>query len=111
MRVDLVITIFLSLLLVSSWFGFARGLRLARVLGFDERFQVVEAGLPEDPVLLDPGIDGAQRFGIQLVNTIAAFTMFPDEMRPAQEAQMFGDGGTRDRESIGDLSGRRASAG
>jgi hypothetical protein len=50
--------------LLASRFWFAGGLCLPGVLGFDEGFQVVETGGPEGAVLLDPGVDGAKRFGI-----------------------------------------------
>ena len=85
-------------------------LRLPRMLGFDKCFQVVQAGCPEDAVLLDPGVDGAERFGIELVNAVTAFAMLADQMRAAQQAQVLGDGGTGDGEGFGDLSGGLAAA-
>jgi hypothetical protein len=39
--------------------------------------------------LLDPGIDGAERFGIQFVNSVAAFAVFADEMSTSQQSEMF----------------------
>jgi len=80
------------------------------MFGFDEGFQVVQAGGPEGAVLLDPGVDGAQGFGIELINPMAAFAVFADEVSAAQQAQVFGDGGAGDRESSGDLSGGLAAA-
>jgi hypothetical protein len=80
------------------------------VLGFHKRFQAVEIGDPEDPVLLDPGIDGAERFGIEFIDAIAAFAMFADEMSAAEKAQVLGDGGSGYGKGFGDLSGGLAAA-
>src|SRR5271167_2646630 len=77
-----------------SPFRFAGKLRFARVLGFDVGFQVVQTRRPEHPVLLDPGVNGAERIGIELVNAVTAFAVLPDQVCAAQEAQVFGDGGT-----------------
>src|ERR1700689_5473850 len=77
---------------------------------FDERFQVVETGGPEVAVLADPGVDGAQGLRIKLVDTVAAFAVFANQVRAAQQAQVLGNGGTRDRESVGDLPRRLAAA-
>ena len=60
--------------------------------GFDKSLQVGQAGLPEDPILFQPGIDSFQRFRIKLVKTVAAFAAFLYEMSAAKQAQMFGDG-------------------
>jgi hypothetical protein len=60
--------------------------------------------------LLDPGVDGAERFGIQLINTVAAFAVFADQVGTAQEAEVLGDGGSGDGEGLGDLSGGLAAA-
>ena len=104
--------VFLSQFFLFEFHGL--GLReacgLAGVLGFDKGFQVGQAGAPEDAVLLDPGVDGAERFGIQLVDAVAAFAMFADQVGAAQQAQVLGDGGTGDREGFGDLSGGLAAA-
>jgi hypothetical protein len=89
---------------------FAGGLRLPRVLGFDEGFQVGEAGAPEAAVLLDPGIDGAERFGAELVHTVTTFAVLADQMCAAEQAQMLGDCWAGDRERFGDLSGGLAAA-
>ena len=91
-------------------FWFAGGLRLPGVLGFHEGFQVGQAVHPEGAVLLDPGVDGAERFGIEVIDTVAAFAMFANQVGPAQEAQMLGDGRARDGESVGDLAGRLTAA-
>ena len=91
-------------------FGFAgRGLSFAGVFGFDERFQVVETRCPEHAVLLDPGVDGAQRLWIQLINPVTPLPMFSDQVRAAKQAQVFRDGRPRDGERAGDLTGRLAS--
>ena len=64
------------------------GLSAARVsvfvLGFHKCFQVVQACGPEDAVLLDPRVDGAERFGIELVDAVAPFAMLADQMSAAQ---------------------------
>jgi hypothetical protein len=91
-------------------FWFAGGLCLPGILGFDEGFQIVQAGGPEDTVLLEPGVDGAEWFGIQLVNPVAAFAVFADEMGTAKKSEMFRDGGSRDRKGIRELAGRLAAA-
>ena len=75
------------------------------VLGFDKTLQVSKAYLPESAVFVQPGIDGAERFGIELVDTVAAFAMFPHQVRAAQKAQMFGDGGAGNGESSGNVTG------
>jgi hypothetical protein len=81
---------FLSLL---DSFGFAGSLRFPGVLGFDKGLQVGQAGAPEAAVLLNPGVDGAERFGIELINAVAAFAMFADQVSAAQKAQVLGDCG------------------
>ena len=85
-------------------------MRFPGVLGFDEDFQIGQAGAPEAAVLLDPGVDGAERLGIEFVNAVTAFAMFADQVGAAQQAQVLGDGRARDREGFGDLSGRLAAA-
>ena len=66
--------------------------------------------MPELAVLIEPGVDGAQRFGIELVDAMAAFAMFMDQVSAAQEAKMFRDGGAGNREGSGDGSGGLAAA-
>jgi hypothetical protein len=80
------------------------------VLGFNKSLQIGEAHFPEVPVLIEPGIDGAKRFGIELVNPVAAFAMFTDEMGAAQQAQVLGDGGTGDGKGSGNVSRGLAAA-
>lgn len=81
----------------------------AGVFGFDKGFQVVETPGPENAVFVDPGIDGAQRFGIEMINAIAAFPVFPDEMSATKQTQMFGNRWTGNGKSAGDLSGGLAA--
>jgi hypothetical protein len=75
------------------------------MLGFYEGFEVRQAAHPEAAVLLDPGVDGAKRFGIQVVDAVAPFAMFSNQMGAPQEAQMLGDGRARDREGFCYLAG------
>src|SRR5215469_9217237 len=97
---------------VTQLFRFVRGLfvfsslGLAGMLGFHKFLQLVQARCPENPVLLDPRVDGAEWLRVELVNAIAPFAMLTDEVSAAQETQMLGDGRTRHREGVGDLSGR-----
>ena len=72
-------------------------------------FQVGEIHAPEGAVLVEPGVYGAERFGIELVDAVAAFAVFPDEVGAAQQAQVLGDGWTGDREGSGDFSGGLAA--
>src|ERR1017187_10199074 len=88
---------------LESRFGFAGRSRFPRMFGFDKSFQIVQAGRPEDAVLLDPGINRAERLRIELVNSTAAFAVFADQVCAAQQAQVLGDCGTRDGERFGDL--------
>ena len=80
------------------------------VFGFDKCFQVGQVDAPEAAVLFEPGVDGAERFGIELVDAVAAFAMFADQVGAAQQAQVLGDRGTGNRESSGDFSGGLAAA-
>jgi hypothetical protein len=98
----------LSFLALTS-FLFAR-CGLARVLGFNKTFQAGEACAPEDTVLLDPGIDGAQRLRIQPVDTVAAFAVLADQVGAAQEAKVLGNGWTGDGKGLRDLSGGLSAA-
>ena len=82
----------------------------SRVLGFHKRFQVVQACGPEDSVLLDPGINGAKRFRIQLVNAIPSFSVLTDQMRTPQQTQVLRYRWARDWEGAGDLSRGLCSA-
>jgi len=86
------------------------GFSLPRVFGFHKRFQAVQACLPEDSVLFDPRVDGAQRFGIEVVNTVAPFTVLAHKVRAAQQAQVLGNGGAGDGKGAGNLPGGLAAA-
>jgi len=73
------------------------------VLGFDKRLQVAEVHLPEASVLIEPGVYGAQRLGVELVNTVPALAVLPYQVSAPQQPQMLGDGGTRDRKGLSDF--------
>lgn len=76
------------------------------VLGFHKRFQIVQARGPELAVLLDPGVDGAQRFRIELIHTMAAFPVLAHQVSTAQQTQVLRDGRAGNRKCAGDLSRR-----
>jgi hypothetical protein len=80
------------------------------VFGFDKCFQIGQIHLPEVAVLIEPGIDGAERLGIELVDAVTAFAVFADEVGATQKAEVFGDGGAGDREGSSDGSGGLAAA-
>jgi hypothetical protein len=80
------------------------------VFGFDEGLQVREVQLPEVPISVDPGIDGAERLGIQLINAVTAFAVFADQMGAAEKAQVLGNGGAGDGKGLGNFTGRLAAA-
>lgn len=73
------------------------------MFGFHEYFQIVQTIGPEDTVLIDPRIDGAQRFRIELIHPVATLAVFSDEVGAAEQFQVFGDCRPRDRKSAGDL--------
>ena len=58
---------------------------------------------PEPPVVFEPAIQIAQRFGVQPVDAVAAFPNFGDELGGVQHAKVLGDGGTADVEASGDF--------
>ncbi len=80
------------------------------VLGFDKRFQVGEVHLPEATVLFEPRINGAEWIGIELVDAVTAFAVFPNQVGPAQESQMFGNRRTRHRECLSNFAGGLAAS-
>jgi hypothetical protein len=96
-------------------FWFARqcfggsGLHLPSVFGFDESFQVAQARTPEAAVLFDPGVDGSQWFGVELINAVAPFPMFAHQVGTSEKTKMLGDGRAGDREGLGNLSGGLAA--
>jgi hypothetical protein len=106
-------TVFLSLRWISASDSFvlARfGSGFPLVFGFDESFQVVEVRHPEDAVLLNPRIDGAKWFRIELVNAMTPFPVLANQMRPPQQTQMFRNRWARDGKGAGNLSGGLAAA-
>ena len=114
-RVRFVIGVFLSMdgnIRREVSFGFAEvSFLLPGVFGLHEGFQVVQARRPELAVLLNPGVDRAQRFRIQLIHTMAAFPVLANQMSTAQQTQVLGDGRAGNRERPGDLPrGLRAPA-
>jgi hypothetical protein len=81
------------------------------MFGFDEGFQAVQARRPEDSVLLDPGIDCTQRFGIEFIYAVAAFAMLAYQMSTTEETEMLRDRRTGNGKGAGNLSrGLRATA-
>src|SRR3982074_3505305 len=89
---------------------FAGGLSLPRVFGFHKSFQAGQVCAPEAAVLLDPGIDGTKRFGIQLVNAVTSFTMLANQVRAAKQPKMLGNRGTGNRKRSCDLARRLAAS-
>jgi len=51
------------------------------VLGFDKSLQVDQTGLPENAIMLQPGIDCLERLRVELIESMAAFAPFLHEMR------------------------------
>lgn len=84
-------------------------MRFSGVFGFDESLQVCQAGAPECAVLLQPGIDRLQRFGVELIDPVPAFAALAYQMSAAQQAQVFGNGGPGYRKCAGNLAGGLAS--
>lgn len=79
------------------------------IFRFDERLEIVEAHGPEAAVLLEPGVDSAQRFWIEVIDPMAPLAMLADEMRAAQQPQVTGDGRSRYRKCLSDRSGGLAA--
>jgi len=80
------------------------------VLGFDKCFQICQVHFPEIAILIEPGIDGTKRFGIELIDAVATFAVFANQMGAAKEAKVLGDRRTRDGESPSDFTCRLAAA-
>ena len=76
------------------------------MLGFDKRLQTVQVGLPENAILLQPRVHRLQRFRIELVQAMPSFTLLLHQVGTAQQAQVFGNRGTRHGKRPGNLSGR-----
>jgi hypothetical protein len=62
--------------------------QFAGVLGLHESFQASQARVPEGAVLVEPVIHGPQRFGIEMVETVAAFPMLIYQVCPAQQPKV-----------------------
>jgi hypothetical protein len=80
------------------------------VLGFDKCFQIAQVYFPESAVLIEPGIDGAERLGVEMVDAVAAFAVLPYQVSAAQQSKVLGDGRAGDGESASDFSRRLAAA-
>jgi hypothetical protein len=59
--------------------------------------------------LIEPGVYGAQRLGIKLIDAVAAFAMLPHQVGAAQQAEVFGDGRAGYGEGSGNFSGGLAA--
>lgn len=83
---------------------------LIGIFGFDEGLEIVEAHGPEAAVVLEPGIDGAQGFGVEVIDSMPAFAMLADEMGAAEQAQMPGNSRPGHGKRLRDGSGGLAAA-
>ena len=54
------------------------------VFGFDELFQAGQTDAPETAVLVEPVVYGAEGFGIELVDAVAAFAVLVHEVGAAE---------------------------
>jgi hypothetical protein len=73
----------------------------------------LEAGqirTPEAAIVFEPGIYGAKRFGIELIDAVAAFAMFKNQMRAAQKTEMLRYGRPGNRKGLGDMARRLTAA-
>jgi hypothetical protein len=59
--------------------------------------------------LLDPGVDGAEGFGIEVVDAVAAFPVLADEVGTTEKTEVLGDRGPRDGKGAGNLAGGLAA--
>ena len=80
------------------------------VLSFDKCFQICQVHFPEVAILIEPGIDGTKRLGIELIDAVATFAVFANQVGAAKEAKVLGDRRTRDGESPSDFTCRLAAA-
>jgi hypothetical protein len=80
-----------------------------RVFRFYESLQVREIEIPESAVLIEPGIDGAERFGIELIDAVTALALLSNQMRATEQSQVLGDGWAGDGKGLGNVSGGLAS--
>jgi hypothetical protein len=91
-------------------FLFARGfIGLALMFSFNKSFQAVQICSPEDSILLDPGVDCAERLRVEVVNAITSFAVFTNQVSPPKQTQVFRNCWTRNRECIRDMSGGLAA--
>jgi hypothetical protein len=104
MFLDLHVLNLLIVTVLSTSFRFARCFAFAPLPRFQESFQIIEARCPEHPVLLDPGVDRAQRLRIELVYAMSPFPMFANQVGTSQQPQVLGNCRPRDGKSTGDLS-------
>src|SRR5258708_40060441 len=79
------------------------------MFSFDKRLQIRQADAPEAAILLEPGIDSAERLGIELVDAVAAFAVLPHQMSSSQQAQVFRDRRAGNRKRSGNLPRRPAA--
>jgi hypothetical protein len=86
------------------------GRSLFGVFRFDKGFEAGEARLPKCPVLVEPGVDGAKRPGIELVDPVAALAALLDEASSSQQAKMFGNSRTGNREGPSNATSGEAAA-
>lgn len=72
--------------------------------GLDEILEAREFGVPEHAVVLQPVIDLAQRLRIEIIETMASFAVFADEVGLAKEAKVLRNGRPGDGEDARDLT-------
>ena len=60
--------------------------------------------------MIEPGIYSPERLGIELIDAVPPLTVLLHQLRAMKAAQVPGDGGTRHRKCLSDLS-RMAAAG
>jgi hypothetical protein len=72
-------------------------------------FQAGQTDAPETAVLVEPVVYGAEGFGIELVDAVAAFAVLVHEVGAAQQAKVLGDRGAGNGEGSGDFSGGLAA--
>src|SRR5437867_12489731 len=77
---------------------------LVCVFCFHECFQAGEVSLPEDAIVLQPGVNFFQRLGIEIVPAEPSFAPLLYQVRTPQQTQMPGNRGRRDREGAGALT-------
>jgi hypothetical protein len=80
------------------------------MLAFYKCFEAGKVRAPEAAVLVEPVVDGAEGFGIELIDAVAAFAMLVHEVGAAEEAEVLGDGRTGNGKGSGDFSGGLAAA-